>query len=717
MTNSLSIFANALASENLSFSFDQNAETASFDTKTRHLTMPIWDVSETVQTMLIAHEISHALWTPYERSEELLAAAEQEGFNKMLLQRIANMVEDVRIEKMMKAKFPGTRRDFYLGYKEIVDRDMFSFSKMDIAKSGIINRLNLHFKWGVPGFLAVNLSPEEQKIADMVDGVKTFEETIEVAKFLYRHPEMQEAMKQVEMSGDPNGQQEGDPADGILMDTDIKGGGKEKDGDTYTSSVITLTGLKDYRKAIISTDMLRDSFTSANPYYLEASLTKYREYVRESDAFVRQLVAQFERKKAADEIRRERPKQTGMLNLDRLHQYRTHDDIFLSKIVKKDGKNHGIVFMLDFSGSMQSSIGNCFLQVLQLVWFCEKAKIPFDVFGFTDVHGYAMYGDAFYKSYHDFHNNPANEGKQFIHPLQPEVARSCPTGILYENARLIHLASSKDDAKKREQLLSMLYGSLVSADLPGSNLLTLHGTPTVEALAIATEYMKDWVTENNIQIPTLMVVTDGAPNGVTVKDAETSNLYRYCSNSTITVVNEMLGTVERVHTKDTPGLCIGNMVISTMLNSLRAKLNARCIGMYVGGSRMNDQTFMGFCMSHKEREDFYGDRRNHNMEVSDLPRYAAAEEAYKDGCVVVHPDIFPGYDSYFLTKTPKIVKDEDAIADGGTFTKIKNTFIKTMAKRSGNRVFLTRYVDIVAGQPVKKMIDSMYGVAISFPKK
>lgn len=717
MTNSLSIFANALASENLSFSFDQNAETASFDTKTRHLTMPIWDVSETVQTMLIAHEISHALWTPYERSEELLAAAEQEGFNKMLLQRIANMVEDVRIEKMMKAKFPGTRRDFYLGYKEIVDRDMFSFSKMDIAKSGIINRLNLHFKWGVPGFLAVNLSPEEQKIADMVDAVKTFEETIEVAKFLYRHPEIQEAMQEVEASANLDGQQEGNPTDGIMMDTDIKGGGKEKDGDTYTSSVITLTGLKDYRKAIISTDMLRDSFTSANPYYLEASLTKYREYVRESDAFVRQLVAQFERKKAADEIRRERPKQTGMLNLDRLHQYRTHDDIFLSKIVKKDGKNHGIVFMLDFSGSMQSSIGNCFLQVLQLVWFCEKAKIPFDVFGFTDVHGYAMYGDEFYKMNHAFHNDPANEGKQFVHPLQPEVARSCPTGILYENARLIHLASSKDDAKKREQLLSMLYGSLVSADLPGSNLLTLHGTPTVEALAIATEYMKDWVTENNIQIPTLMVVTDGSPNGVSVKDLETANLYRYCSNSTVTVVNEMLGTVERVHTKDTPGLCIGNMVISTMLNSLRAKLNARCIGMYVGGNRMNEQTFTGFCMSHKEKEEFYANPLTRYTDVTDFPRYAAAEESYKDGCVVVHPDIFPGYDSYFLTKTPKIVKDEDAIVDAGTFTKIKNTFIKTMAKRSGNRVFLTRYVDIVAGQPVKKIVDSIYGIGISLPKK
>jgi hypothetical protein len=93
-----------------------------------------------------------------------------------------------------------------------------------------------------------------------------------------------------------------------------------------------------------------------------------------------------------------------------------------------------------------------------------------------------------------------------------------------------------------------------------------------------------------------------------------------------------------------------------------------------------------------------------------LSRYAIAEESYKEqGCLIVHPDAYPGYDSYFLTKTPKIVKDEDAIAESGTFTKIKNTFIKTMAKRGGSRVFLTRYIDIVAGQPVKKMVDSMYG--------
>ena len=717
MNNSLSIFANALASENLSFSFDKNAETASFDTKNRHLTMPVWNVSETVQTMLIAHEISHALWTPYERSEELLNEAEGQGYHKGLLQRIANVVEDARIEKMMKAKFPGTRRDFYLGYKEIVEKDMFSFSKMDIPKAGLINRLNLHFKWGVPGFLAVTLSPEEQRLADMVDAVKTFEETIEVAKRLYDHPDMQETVKKVKAQG--SGQDgEGNKGEEIVQDavgdTTIKGG-CDKNGDTYVSSTVTITGLKDYREAIIGSDLIRNGFISSNnPEFIATTLVKYREFVRESDAFVRQMVAQFERKKAADEIRRERPKQTGMLNLDRLHQYRTHDDIFLSKIVKQDGKNHGIVFLLDYSGSMGLTIGDCYLQILQLVWFCEKAKIPFEVFAFTELHPCTIHGDDWYKEREKFFSDPANEGKEFQYDNGLEPKRDCPTAMLHGYARLIRLASSTDSAKDREELLAMLYGSLVTNDINSPRILSMGGTPTVEALSVASEFMLDWVKNNDIQIPTLMVVTDGQPNGVSVKDESKASLYYRTGASSLTVVNEIMGTVYRVDTREYAGLCMGNMVISTMLNSLRDKINARCIGMFVAQGNLTEGAFLNFCVSSKERENLYDTTPYHERkEIMGSPRAAAAKEAFKEGCIIVHPDTFPGYDSYFLTKTPKIVKDEDAIVENGTFTKIKNTFIKTMAKRSGNRVFLTRYVDIVAGQPVKKVVDSIYGMSIT----
>ena len=719
MNNSLSIFANALASENISFSFDKEADTASFDVKSRHLIMPVWDVSETVQTMLIAHEISHALWTPYERSEELLNAAEAQGYHRGLLQRIANVVEDVRIEKMMKAKFPGTRRDFYLGYKEIVDKDLFGFANMDISNAGIVNRMNLHFKWGVPGFLPVTLSATEQIVADMVDSVKTFEDTIEVAKRLYEHPDMQETVQKVMDAA--NGQGKGEEDVEQILDGEVKEnkvpGVDEKKGEYMHFSSVIIGNQDDYTKNVISTDEVRKFFQenpANDPAAYTLSLTKYREFVRESDGFVRQLVAQFERKKAADEIRRERPKQTGMLNLDRLHQYRTHDDIFLSKIIKQDGKNHGIVFMLDLSGSMSHVIGDCLLQVLQLVWFCEKAKIPFEVFGFTDIHASTLNRKAYDEG---LKQHLANGGdyNNYEYNRLCRNAKDSPNAIQLQNARLVQLASSKDSAADREMLLAMLYSAYVTRDVHGGcarpEQLQLGGTPTVECLSLASHFMVDWVKANNIQIPTIMVVTDGQPNGVEVRDHGKAQLFYHTTTGTMTVTNEVLETVHRYDMTANQFVSLPNAILATMLQSLREKLNARCIGMFVGDNRLSERDFLQFCVSNSERKKLYN-RGYLRDSISKSSRFLAAKETYKDGCILVHGDIFPGYDAFFLTKTPKVVRDEDAIATTGTFTKVKNTFIKTMANRRGSRVFLTHYVDIVAGQPVKKTVDTVYSIPI-----
>ena len=682
MNNSLSIFARALASENLSFSFDNTAETASFDVKSRHLVLPVWDVSETVQTMLIAHEISHALWTPYHESEALLAAAEAEGFHRPLLQRIANVVEDVRIEKMMKAKYPGTRRDFFLGYKEIVDTDLFQFSKMDMNKQHILNRLNLHFKWGVPGFLEVPMDAEQMELAAIVDGVTTFAEVFTVAKALYKHPDVQKMVKQYEQQMG-KGDKQGAERTVNEMSTD-EGGLGTKTGEKYSASSLCFTGLKNVKDAIIPTSVLIRDFLRHGG---DVDLTQYRQFVKESDAFVRQLAAQFDRRKAADEIRRERPKQTGLLNMDKLHQFRTHDDIFISKIVKQEGKNHGIVFLLDLSGSMSHSIGDCFLQVLQLVWFCEKVKIPFEVYGFTDVH----------PSYLENMGLPGHHN--------PDLKRNTPNAAVMGCSKLITLASSQDSASTRETLLAYLYECLVKHNRGRPHLLHLGSTPTVEAVAIASQVMVDWVQANNIQIPTLMVVTDGQPNGIMVKDDSTCNYY-HNGHGSLTVVNEITGTAERVELAKYPHLCMGNLALMTMFNGLRKAINARCVGMFVGQNNLCERDYLSFCVSHQEKMDIYGSGSRFDMNAAH--RYKAAKDSYADGAIIVHPDIFPGYDSFFLVRTPKIVKDSDATATAGNFTKVKNAFVKTMGKRACSRVFLSRYVDIVAGQPVKGALDAIY---------
>lgn len=705
MNDSLSIFARALATENLSFSFDPTAETAAFDVKNRHLVMPVWDVSETVQTMLIAHEISHALWTPYEQSEKLLDEAERQGYDKRILHRIANVVEDVRIEKLMKEKFPGTRRDFYLGYKEIVDRDMFKLHKIDWSKADLVQRMNAHFKWGSPGFITLPLSDAEQKIAAAIDRVQTFDQTIAVAKILYDHPAMQDAIqkaKQPKQSGEAEGGNEPGPE----VPGDLSSAISKKDGENYTATTVTINAIKNLSDQIISTECLLRLYESREGSPL--NMENYRKFVRQSDAFVRQLVAQFERRKAADEIRKERPKQTGALNLDRLHQYRTHDDIFLSKIIKPEGKNHGIVFLIDCSGSMDKVFGDCILQVLQLVWFCEKAKIPFEVFGFTDCHHPDWKAKSEKAAEEYLKANPQDPNlRNFRYRDNPEAINPKMTSINYGHTKLIQFASSRDKADARERLLAFLYESCVQ----GARYREFHlgGTPTVEAVSYATQFVKDWVEANNIQIPTLMVVTDGEPNGIHFNDP-TGNLnnpriYRTYECNSLTVCNEILGTVIRFPTANHPGLDLSNAIIGTMLLSLRTALNARCVGMFVGPKTFGESLFQRFCITRRE---YANDPQIWSRTNSTSPRYEAAKEMYEDGALLLPQEMYPGYDAFFLVKTPKIVDDADAIADKGNFTKVKNTFVKTMGKRGCSRVFLSKYVDIVAGQPLRKEDETLY---------
>ncbi len=63
MMDSKSQLAKLMATEDLTVRQSNTAKTASFDIKSRTLTLPNWqDVSEVVD-LLIGHEVGHALWT------------------------------------------------------------------------------------------------------------------------------------------------------------------------------------------------------------------------------------------------------------------------------------------------------------------------------------------------------------------------------------------------------------------------------------------------------------------------------------------------------------------------------------------------------------------------------------------------------------------------------------------------------------------------------
>ena len=54
--------------------------------------------------------------------------------------------------------------------------------------------------------------------------------------------------------------------------------------------------------------------------------------------------------------------------------------------------NHGLVFFLDWSGSMQENMTGTMMQLFNLTEFCMRTKIPFEVYAFSD-RSVNRYGD------------------------------------------------------------------------------------------------------------------------------------------------------------------------------------------------------------------------------------------------------------------------------------------------------------------------------------
>ena len=132
--------AKLLATENISVR-RARTQTASFDVTSRVLTLPTWkDMSPVVEGMLVGHEVGHALYT----TEEYFKPIQE---NPKLMSYL-NIIEDVRIEKLMKRKYPGIRKTMTEGYKELNEKDFFGVQKTDIDSLLLIDKINLYFKAG-----------------------------------------------------------------------------------------------------------------------------------------------------------------------------------------------------------------------------------------------------------------------------------------------------------------------------------------------------------------------------------------------------------------------------------------------------------------------------------------------------------------------------------------------------------------------------------------
>ena len=179
--NSKSNLAKLMATENLDVVHKQ-IPTAYFNVKTRELGLPIWDkASPDVYDLLVGHEVGHALFTPTDFPVHYSEIDSEE--NHSIVQSYVNVVEDARIEKLMKRKYSGLSKSFFKGYSEMFDNDFFGLEDRKPSDFSLLDRINLHFKVG--NFLKVPFSDDEKVMVEKVAKAETFEDVISVVKEIY----------------------------------------------------------------------------------------------------------------------------------------------------------------------------------------------------------------------------------------------------------------------------------------------------------------------------------------------------------------------------------------------------------------------------------------------------------------------------------------------------------------------------------------------------
>ena len=171
--------ARLLATENLTVEH-RKVSTASFDVNNRVLILPIWkNASDTVYDLLVGHEVGHALYTPNVPVDAPKA--------------FVNVIEDARIERMMKVTYPGLRKSFFEGYRELWHQDFFGVADEDINKMSFIDRINLYFK----GCATLEFTDEEQIYVDRVGKTDTFQDVLDLSNdcLLYTSPSPRDRQK------------------------------------------------------------------------------------------------------------------------------------------------------------------------------------------------------------------------------------------------------------------------------------------------------------------------------------------------------------------------------------------------------------------------------------------------------------------------------------------------------------------------------------------
>ena len=147
----------------------------------------------------------------------------------------------------------------------------------------------------------------------------------------------------------------------------------------HIQDVVQTTPMMD---VLLSLPLSRTSYLEEHQELRSAyddAVTQYNHAV----TIAKSLAAKYQTKKSAFERKNESFKATGQINLSRLANYRTSDEIFHNRLNVRQAGNHGLVVILDISQSMHGKIKFLAMQFLITALYSKYAKINSEIYAFT----------------------------------------------------------------------------------------------------------------------------------------------------------------------------------------------------------------------------------------------------------------------------------------------------------------------------------------------
>ena len=697
--------AKLLATEDLVVEH-KRVETACFNVHTRVLTLPMWEqASGRVYDMLVSHEVGHALYTP-----------DSDWFkDRKIPPQFVNVVEDVRIEKLMKRRYAGISKTFYRGYQELSEEDFFQIADENLNTMNLADKANLHFKIG--NFVDIDFTSEESVLIAKIANTETFDDVLDVAEELYNFCKKQQEMKTKTDDLQVQGGQEGgedqpevnndqDPGidqptnDAPQEESDDFESEEPEEGESYGGTendepeVSTMNSLEDaikelarndgienvyieipkidLNKIIVSNSEVNSRFKEWDDWMEENEIAEeqifgnvdkeFLEFKKSAQKEVNYLVKEFECKKAADSYARATTARTGVLDCSKLHTYKYNEDLFKKVTTLADGKNHGLVFVLDWSGSMCDVMLDTMKQLFNLMWFCKKVSIPFEVYAFTNEYPLVTYNE---------------DGSQQVRDL-PYKKRE---GLFYvaEWFSMMNIFTSKIKIKELEKQMKNFFRLAASyrrygyLDVPTG--LSLSGTPLNEAMLALHQILPKFKQENKLQKVQCVVMSDG----------EASYLKYHREIQRRWESEPFIGTasigpnafLRDRKTGNTYSLnCEWYELTDILLHNLRDKFT--------------DVNFIGIrVLESRDANSFIRRYYGWSDEFEKIQKVWKKERAF-----AIRKS---GYHTYFgLSGNTLSSNSEFDVDEGATKSKIKSAFAKSLKSKKMNKKVLSEFIELIA---------------------